>query len=452
MPETSLTNDEHEDAQADPDELASKPKPLPEGEQIAPHKHDDEIAAQLDLEGSQQVHLTREQEIARAKQRLTKWHSFAFSNPPLQAVAQYADALLNDLNLIIRSPEFARLAVETALELAIAFERVKVGDLWHKTLINISGAIADTNIQALRQKLEQAMLRHNLYVGNPPMLDALVKSQERMMNLDYAAREDLSVAVATIGNMLANYDQGLIVAQDLLELAKKTDNKLTMARAYSILSQMYTYQFNAPKAFEYGQMVFSIGIALHDDLLITNGLHYMGLSFQISTPQRAFHYLEYALEYAVYAGDIAQHDYVWQTWATCLYYLGEYDEAVYFYTMALQNSHDRPYGQLHAAAMHGYGVSLTLIGRYVEAKTALEQALAIWVKHNRTVEVIYIQHALAELHSRMNQHVAALNLINRAIGEAEALGSRCNPTLMQVMLEDRKIYTDRSVNGSSQLM
>jgi hypothetical protein len=383
------------------------------------------------------------------RRNLQKWLDYINSDPPLNDLQKHAEAIMADIGYSNAFKGTEGLAIELAFAVGTRFERLKLWKSWHDQLILMFNSVLESPSEEARLKFHQCLMQHHLYLGDMVRVNFLINSLLDINRLkSNATLYEVNLASVTVAILLASYEDGLSMAQEMLDIALNTGNKVLLGKTYGVLTHFYFNRWDFRNTFQYAQMVYSIGIALHNDTLIINGLHYLALSFQIAPEQaqRAFRYLDLAMQYAYWTGDALQIDYMWQTWATCALYLKEHHEAEYFFRIAVQVFNG--YGDHYAAALHGHGLSLLFLDHYDEAETLLELALAKWEQLQRPLEGLYTRHALAELYSRVARHEEAIVLMQLTLADALAMGPHCSEFLINLLRTDLDEYISRRDNSA----
>jgi len=191
-----------------------------------------------------------------------------------------------------------------------------------------------------------------------------------------------------------------------------------------------------------------VGIALHDHLLIVDGLHYMAAAFQNpEQPARALEYLRLASQYSFWLGYPQQVDYTWQIWGACHYYIGNYAEAEYFMRGTVYSF--RGSGHNYAVALLSHGLALMHLKRYADAERSYQAALDEWHTLKRPADALYAGHALAELSWQSGRVAEAIARLEATIAEAEALGDQVNNQILAALRADLTKYREQSKNADS---
>lgn len=378
---------------------------------------------------------------------LRKWLAYLKSDPPLTALESNAAHILDDLTAASGLHGAEKEAIELALAASLKFERLGRWRDWYKRLMDLYAPAVERVPKDAQAKFYLCLVRYYLHRTDPVNADRVINALLDLAAIKSDAMlQEAHIAAATVAVTLGNWSEGVVLLDELLDLAHETGNQRLLGNAYVVLTHYYTQRLEYAHAFEMAQMVYSVGIALHDHLLILDGLQYMAAAFQNpEQPARALEYLRLASQYSFWLGYPQQVDYTWQIWGACHYYLGNYVEAEYFMRGAVYAF--RGSGHNYAVTLLGHGLALMHLKRYAEAELSYQAALDEWIALKRPAEALYARHALAELSWISGRDSEAIARIEATIAEAEALGDQVNDQVLAALRADLIKYREQSNRG-----
>ena len=355
---------------------------------------------------------------------LRRWLAYLKSDPPLQALESNAAQIMDDLTAASGLLGAEKEAIELALAVSLKFERLGRWRDWYKRLMELYAPAVERVPKDVQAKFYLCLIRYYLHRTDPVNADRVIESLLALAAIKSDAMlQEAHVAAATVAITLGNWSEGVALLDDLLQLARETGDKTLLGKAYVVQTHYYTHRLDYARAFEMAQMVYSVGIAQHDHVLILDGLQYMAAAFQNpAQPARALEYLRLASQYSFWLGYPQQVDYTWQIWGACHYYLGNYVEAEYFMRGAVYAF--RGSGHNYAVTLLGHGLALMRLKRYAEAELSYQAALDEWRSLKRPADALYARHAQAELSWLCGRDSEAIARIEATIAEAEALGDQ----------------------------
>ena len=367
---------------------------------------------------------------------LRRWLVYLKSDPPLHDLESKAAHIMDDLTSASGMPGAEKEAIELAVAVSLRFERLGLWRDWYKRLMDLYAPAVERVPKDIQAKFYLCLIRYYLHRTDPVNADRVINSLLDLAAIKSdATLQEAHLAAATVAMTLGNWSEGVALLDDLLQLAHETGDKALPGKAYAVLTHFYIHRLDYAHAFEMAQMVYSVGIALHDHLLILDGLQHMAAAFQNpAQPKRALEYLRLASQYSFWLGYPQQVDYTWQTWGACHYYLGNYVEAEYFMRGAVHAF--RGSGHNYAVALLGHGLALMHLKRYSEAEQSYQAALDEWQALKRPADALYARHALAELSWLSGRDDEAVGRIQAAIADAEMLGNQVNEQVLDALRAD----------------
>src|SRR5579859_617718 len=376
--------------------------------------------------------------------RLSEWLYYVTQDPPLDELKARADKIMDD----ICAASGVRGAQEVAAELALAvdsrFEALGLWRAWYPRLMGLYSPVMDEATKQAQMNLFRCFM--NFYLNRGDMVRANIAIN---MLIDLAAlQEDSSLKEAMLGAAavaaaLDKGDKGLVLAEQLLELAETTGDHILMAEAYGVVAQFHATRLDVPKTYMYGQMVMCAGLPVKPDRFIPRGLHYMALAFQVAqNAQKALSYLDRAEAYAVVRGNVAQLEYMLLTRGACVYIAGDYAAAETHLRRAVEVFSGT--GHYYAGALYAHGLALMKLKRYEDSIEQMEAALAEWKKMKREFDQIFARHGLAEAYSQIGQHREAIAHMAEALAVADSMPERCSPAFLKLLRDDFAVYVQRS--------
>lgn len=377
-------------------------------------------------------------ELLRAN--LTRWLDYVKAGPSLWDLRTTANDIMETIQSASGVPGAEQLAIELALAVDGQFGRLNLGRAWYPRLMSLYGPAVDRMGTLEQSRLFQCLMRHYLHQGDMLRANQIINTLLDIAELDPNVQvQEAMLGAASVAAALAQNDDSLVLAEQLLVLAQLTGDRLLMAKTFAVLSQFYSNRIDAPRTFEHGQMLFCIGEALSDDRYAVNGLHYMAIAFQLANePRRAFPYLERALARASRSGDATQLDYLWHTWGSCYYLLGEYEAAEYYLSRGVKVLVER--GAYHGTALYMLGLSQMYQDKLTEAAESLMRALDVWVQHRRPFEQLYAKHALSDVYWRRGQVADAVALAESVLADAETMEHSRRDLLVNALRSDLDKY------------
>ncbi|GEM_PF-6261777 len=377
-------------------------------------------------------------ELLRAN--LTRWLDYVRAGPSLWELRTKADDIMATIQAATGIPGAEHLAIELALAVDGQFGRLNLGRAWYPRLMSLYGPAVDRMGTLDQSRLFQCLMRHYLHQGDllraNQVINALLDIAE--LNPDVQVQEAM-LGAASVAASLAQSDDSIVLAEQLLTLAQLTGDRPLMAKTFAVLCQFYANRIDAPRTFEHGQMLFCTGAALNDDRYAVNGLHYMAIAFQLANePRRAFPYLERALARASRSGDATQLDYLWHTWGSCYYLLGEYEAAEYYLSRGVSVLAGR--GTYYATALYMLGLSQMHQDKLAQAIESLTRALDVWAQHKRPFDQLYARHALSDVYWRQGRIAEAVELAESVLAEAETMEHSRRDLLLEALRRDLDKY------------
>jgi tetratricopeptide (TPR) repeat protein len=371
------------------------------------------------------------------------------SDPPLLELRARSSQIMDDIQIGSGLPGAEDLAVELALAVDDKFERLGLGRSWYQRLLELWDAAVERAGELGEAHLFQCLIRHYMHSGDMVRASKLINDL-----LDIAALtpdapvQEAMIGAASVASSLGDTGNGEVLAEQLLELAELTGNYMLMGRAYGVLNRFYASQHKPDRAFEYGQMVYCVGIGLDNEMLIQNGLHYIALAFQIAKqPTRAFPYLDRLKQYSQESGDVSQKNYLWYTLGACLYQNADYEQAKQCFLNCL-NTFD-PGAWVHTTAIYLLGLTLMRLHQFEESEQRLLQAYEAWGKQKRDFEQLYARHGLAHLRWFQHRHAEAVEIAEQTLAQAEAADNVNRQQLLDELRKDVEKYRQSLHSASS---
>ncbi len=377
--------------------------------------------SQYDSELQEGSNLLTSDLVKAMRANLQEWISYMEGDPPLAELQARANRIMEDIQSGSGLPGAEDLAIQLALAVDSKFERLGLWRAWYPRLMYLYEPAVERAGELGQANLFQCLMHYYLHRGDMVRASGVINQL-----LDIAALkpdapiQEAMLGAASVASVLTDTDDGKVLAEQLLELAALTNNSLLMGRAYGVLNRYYASQHNAERAFEYGQMVYSVGIGLRNDVLILNGLHYMALAFQVAKqPERAFLYLGRLKAYSEASGDVSQMNYLWYTLGACCYLAKDYQQAEQYFrkTLALY-----PSGTVnHATTLYMLGLALMQLSQFDESEKMLKASLDEWETLKRPFDRLYVKHGLAHLRWMQHRYKEAVRIAEETLAEAEKM-------------------------------
>jgi tetratricopeptide (TPR) repeat protein len=371
---------------------------------------------------------------------LVHWIDYLRVDPPLQDLELKASRIMEDIQMASGLPGAEREAVELALAVDVKFERLGLWRSWYPRLMALYGPANERITERSRVKFFRCLMNYYIHRGDMVRANKIINYVLDLASIDaeltllqvYLAQERVAITLGQLAD-------GAELLEQMFSLAQIIGNGTLLGRVYGVLAHYYSSRWDGKNTFQYGQMMYSVGIAYHDDKLILDGMHFVAVAFYLLREYtQTFRYIELAMQYSYWSGDSNQIDYMWYTCGTCYYGMGDFSQAEYFMRGSVRAFEGS--GHYHALALLSHGLCLIKLKSYAEAERALTGALNEWGKLNQPVDQIYAKHALAELCMITRRYDEAVARLEATLADAEALGERCHSFLLDELRKDRKKY------------
>ncbi len=378
--------------------------------------------------------------VDQIRRNLSDWLGYVEKEPSLSELRARSGEIMEAIQMASGLDGAAELAAQLAMAVDSKFERLGLGRAWYPRLMSLYASVTDQTDGLPQAQLFQCLMNYYLYHG-----DLLRANMVINMLLDVAETDpniplqETMVGAATVAAVLTTDGEGVVLAEQLLDLAQLTGNKHLMGKTLGALCQYYVNQFDPYRTFEYGQMAYCVGLGLSEDNFVINGLHHMAIGLQLSgQASRAFHYLEKAMTHSQVSGDISHMSYLKYTWGYGCYLIADYEQAADYLAGAIRVFAGR--GSYYASALYMLGLSLMQLERLSEAEEMLKQAISEWSNIKRTFEPYYAQHALAHVYWKGGRFDEAVRQAEQTLKELEAVDNLRRKGLEDELRKDLDKY------------
>ncbi len=376
-----------------------------------------------------------------SRRNLLAWLEYLRSDPPLRKLKTNASKIMDDIQMASGLRGIEDLAAEVALAADSKFERLGLWRAWHPRLWSLYAPVVDSASSQSQTRLFQCFMNYYLHQGDLVRANQVIHTLLDIAESDPNTQlRDIWIGVVSIA-ALSNDDNGLVLAQQLLELAQLTGDILLLGKTFSVLCQFYTYRYSFVHVLEYGQMAYGVGVRLADDNLIINGLHYMALGLA-DRPRHAFTYLRDAMIHCSRSGDASHLMYLRYSWGYCCYLAGRYRPAAYFLSRSLRSFTRR--GTYYATVLYMLGLALMQLRCLDKAEQRLKQAASEWAKAKRPFEQLYAKHALAHVHWLGGRSSAAVRQAEHVLDQLAKVKDPRRKQLRDEVTKDLKKYRGRA--------
>jgi tetratricopeptide (TPR) repeat protein len=365
--------------------------------------------------------ITLESLVKLSSERLSGWLDYVEIDPPLSELKEKADAILDDLQLASGLKGTEKIAIKLINVVHLQFERLDLRHKWYNRLIGLYPAVVDYSGALDQADLFRCLAYHYLYRGDANRGGRAVKALIDIISLrpDVPMQEAQLTQIA-LGSVGENALEKVELAHDILEFARRTNDRRLMAQTYGVLSYLYVNWFDSSKGFQYAQMTYIIGRLLNNDIFIGNGLHFMALAFQVvRLPDKAFPYLTLASDHNQQTGDLSRLMYLDLTWGTCYYQSQDYDRAEKYLRGSVKRLKDK--GSYYAVALYMLGLTLIETLSFDDAKDYLDLAYEEYGKLKKTFDQLMTKHAISHLYWTAHIYDEAIRWAEETVNETREL-------------------------------
>jgi serine phosphatase RsbU (regulator of sigma subunit) len=223
---------------------------------------------------------------------------------------------------------------------------------------------------------------------------------------------------------ISNTGENLLLrrkAQELLEMASKRSDILSVMTSYNYLGTIYNYEGDYPKALENFQEAYQLAKALEDTLEIARIAQNLGIvNYYMGNMEGAAKFTLEALNFYTHLNHQLGK-------ASCLLMLGnlqfdldDFNKALNYYNEAYLDFEALGHLTGKYNAILNVGALLIEEGHYSEAIDRLEEALALAQKTNDQQGVVRCLHNIGMSHSHLGQPQQALQYYQEALRLAQA--------------------------------
>jgi tetratricopeptide (TPR) repeat protein len=375
-----------------------------------------------------------------ARQNLLTLLAYVENNPSLADLQARADEIMTMIQAASGLEGTEELAAELALAVDSKFGRLGLWRAWYPHLLSLYAPLSENASGLSRARLFQCLMNYYLHHGDLPRANLVINTLLDIAESDPTVPlQEAMLGAASVASSLANNDDGLILAEQLLDLAQLTGDKRLMGKTLSVLCQFYLYRFEPYHTFEYGQMTYCVGLGLHDDHFLISGLHYMALGLQLGgQPLRAFPYLKRAMARSCASGESSHMLYLRYTWGYGCYLSGRYAQAAHLLSRCVHTFTGR--GHYFASALYMCGISQMQLQRFAEAEAMLKRAAAEWLSAKQAFDQFFAGHALAHLYWLDGRYDEAVRQGEEILAAVEATNNPRRDTLLNELQKDLDKY------------
>lgn len=222
-----------------------------------------------------------------------------------------------------------------------------------------------------------------------------------------------------------NPDSALLMSQKGLDLAKKIDFKMGLARCYFTIGALFYYKSDYPAALSYYLKTLKIGEEIGLARTISSSCFNIGMVyFDLGNYQQATSYFQKALRIAYKAKDQ-------QLIASVLGYMGEICIVQKKYNLALKYKHksltiNRKIKSLSGVAddLHSIGVISLTKSEFDTSLLYVQEALKNYQKTYNKAGIAACYNVMAEVYQKQNKFAQSIRYAEMSIGQSKMLGDK----------------------------
>jgi len=253
-----------------------------------------------------------------------------------------------------------------------------------------------------------------------------IKTIQKLLNSNaYTARQKLSIMEthARLAFSVRNFEQAIIVTEQIRELANKNKVKRVEAKAYKMLGIFYYYKADYPQALAFYQTALGFYHSFNDDLQQANLFNNIGLVYAaMGETLQALN--NYQKAEAIYKRKGTERDLIDLQYNIAGLYLRlrRFDSALEMFTKVIDKRLE--YGDLEdlASAYSDIGVTHKQLANYDQALAYLLKALDYYQTKNDFYHLASTYHNLAEVYNELERFEQAEKYAKQAVNLSESKG------------------------------